>query len=174
MMDDDDKGAYPAIVSEAEWVQRKRFVGFGPADEKILRELHLLARSYADEVMDELYRRWLHMPELQRFFPNDTILRRVKALQRQYFISLTEGEYGAAYLAYRLQIGRVHQRIGLSPRWYMGAYTIYLDLVLPKVMKGFEHDRTKQIQAVTALMKIISLDQELALVSYFSEIATST
>ena len=83
-------------VSEDAWEHRKAFVGFGPADEAILRELRPVALQYADEVMDELYGRWLQFPELKRFFPDAATLSGVKALQRQYFVSLTGGEYGAA------------------------------------------------------------------------------
>jgi hypothetical protein len=49
----------------------------------------------------------------------------------------------------------------------MGAYATYMELVLPKVVQAFEYDKTKQLRAVTALMKIIALDQELALAGYW-------
>ena len=154
------------FVSEDAWQHRKAFVGFGPTDEAILRELRPVALHYADEVMDELYARWLQFPELMRFFPDDSVLARVKALQRQYFISLTGGEYGAAYLAYRLRVGAVHKRIGLTHEWFMGAYSIYLELVLPRVLGAFEYDRVKQAMAVIALTKLITLEQQIMLVAY--------
>lgn len=153
-------------MSEDAWQHRKAFVGFSPTDEAILRELRPVALLYADEVMDELYARWLQFPELRRFFPDDSVLVRVKALQRRYFISLTGGEYGAAYLAYRLRVGAVHKRIGLIPEWFMGAYSIYLEIILPRVLRAFEYDRIKQARAVTALTKLITLDQQLALMAY--------
>lgn len=164
-----DRGHESATVSEAEWERRKHFVGFGPADQAILRELHLVARSYADEIMDELYRRWLQHDELKKFFPDEATLARVKGMQKAYFISLTSGDYGPQYLAHRLHIGRVHKRIGLTPRWYMGSYAVYLDLVLPKVLQAFEYDKARQRRAVTALTKIIALDQELALEAYWGK-----
>lgn len=68
----------------------------------------------------------------------------------------------------RLRIGQVHKRVGLTPRGYMGAYAIYLEIVLPRVMTAFEFDRRKQQRAVTALTKIIALDQEIALTAYFA------
>lgn len=154
-------------VTEAEWEQRKTFVSFDEDDKAVLRELHLFARSYADEIMEELYRRWLQIDELKSFFADDAMLTRVKGLQKAYFISLTEGDYGSSYLAHRLHIGQVHRRIGLSPRWYMASYAVYLELVLPKVLGAFEYDRVKQRRAVTALTKIIALDQELALFAYW-------
>jgi len=161
-----DPDSLRELVSEDAWEQRKAFVGFGPSDVAILRELRPASLQYADEVMDELYARWLQFPQLRRFFADDLILARVKGLQRQYFISLTQGEYGAAYLASRLRVGAVHKRIGLTPEWFMGAYSIYLELILPRVLRAFEYDRAKQASAVTALTKLITLDQQLALVAY--------
>ena len=45
------------LISLDDWERRKSFVGFGPADEAILSEVHLVAVTYADQVMDELYGR---------------------------------------------------------------------------------------------------------------------
>ncbi len=156
-------------ISLDEWEQRKRFVGFGAEDEYILTELHLVAKTYADQVMDELYARWLQFDELRAFFEAPGRLARVKAMQRQYFIRLTSGDYGAEYLEDRIRIGQVHRRVGLSPRWYMGAYSIYMQTVFPRVLAAFEYDRKKREQAINALLKLISLDQEIALLMYFGE-----
>jgi hypothetical protein len=157
-------------ITVDEWEQRKRFVGFGAQDELILTELHLVAKTYADQVMDELYSRWLQFEELRAFFQVPGMLARVKQLQRQYFIRLTNGSYGTDYLEDRLRIGRVHRRVGLSPRWYLGAYSIYMQIVFPRVLAAFEYDRVKQGQAISALLKLISLDQDLALLAYFEDV----
>lgn len=156
------------FVSEDAWERRKAFVGFSTADEAILRELRPVSLQYADEVMHELYARWMQFPEVSRFFSDASVLVRVKALQRQYFVSLTQGEYGAAYLDSRLRVGAVHKRIGLTPEWFMGGYSIYLELILPRILRSFEYDRTKQAAAVTAITKLIILDQQLALMAYLN------
>ncbi|HEU4404565.1 MAG TPA: protoglobin domain-containing protein [Polyangiaceae bacterium] len=160
---------HPPVTLE-EWERRKSFVGFGKEDEDILAELHLVAKTYAGEVMAELYDRWLSADEVRAFFKDDATLVRVKGLQKRYFVSLTGGDYGANYLADRLRIGRVHQRIGLEPRWYMGAYAIYMQIVAPRVLAAFEYNRVKQARAIAALLKIIALDQELAMLTYFAEL----
>jgi rsbT co-antagonist protein RsbR len=157
------------MMTHEDWERRKRFVGFSRQDEDILLELHLIARTYADEVMEELYARWLQFEEVKRFFSEPLKLKRVKDQQKEYFVRLTAGEYGPTYLANRLRIGRVHREIGLAPRWYMGAYSIYMQIVFPRVLKAFEYDRQKRDLAISALVKIISLDQELALSTYFNE-----
>lgn len=134
----------PAITL-AEWERRKLFIGFSADDETVLRELHLVARAYADQVLEELYRRWLAFPEMRRFFDNEAVLQHVKSAQRAYFISLTDGHYGLDYAEHRLRIGSVHKRVGLTPRWYMGAYAIYLEIVLPRVLGAFEYDLAAEI-----------------------------
>src|SRR2546429_1266028 len=113
-----DTHAQTPVVSIREWEQRKAFVGFTDEDAQLLQEFRPIAAAYADEVVEGLYRQFLQFEETRAFFPDAATLNRVKALQKKYFLELTQGDYGEAYLENRLHIGRVHQQIGLSPRWY--------------------------------------------------------
>ena len=160
-----------ASLSVDEWERRKAFVGFGPDDVMILRELHLVAKTYANDVMTELYERWLRFAPVRAFFEDPERLTRVKGLQKQYFIQLTGGDYGPSYLADRLHIGHVHRRIGLDPELYMGACSIYLQIVIPRILAAFEYDRGKRDGAVAAIIKIVSLDQGAAMTAYFAVVA---
>ncbi len=158
-----DTHVQPATITMTEWEQRKKFVGFTDEDAQLLQELGPVADMYVDEVVEGLYRQFLSFDETRAFFPDEATLRRVKALQRAYFLQLTQGNYGEAYLANRLHIGQVHQQIGLAPRWYMGAYSIYKQLAFPRVMTAFSHDAAKGQRIFLALLKIITLDTELAI-----------
>ena len=158
-----------AEVTVSEWEQRKAFVGFTDDDAQLLRDLLPIGEAYADEVVEELYRQFSCFEETRAFFPDDATLNRVKAMQKQYFLGLTHGDYGEAYLANRLHIiGRVHQQIGLSPRWYMGAYSIYMQLVFPQIMAAFRADLVKAQRTFLALTKVIMLDTELAITTYIA------
>ena len=105
----------------------------------------------------------MRFEDTKAFFPDEETLSRVMSLQKEYFIGLTGGEYGEEYLSYCLKIGQVHQRSGLEPRWHMGAYSIYQQLVIPHVLKAFRSDPKKSTNAILALIKIIKLDEELAI-----------
>jgi rsbT co-antagonist protein RsbR len=151
-----------------EWERRKEFVGFTDEDAQLLQELSPVAETYVDEVVEGLYRQFLRFEDTRAFFPNETTLNRVKGLQKAYFLQLTQGEYGEAYLANRLHIGQIHQQIALAPRWYMGAYSIYMQLAFPRVMAAFKHDPEKGQRMFLALLKIITLDKELAITTYIA------
>lgn len=55
---------------------------------------------------------------------------------------------------------------GLPPHLYMAAYAIYKQIVLPLVADAFEYDRAARNRTVVALVKLIALDQSLALEAY--------
>jgi rsbT co-antagonist protein RsbR len=155
-------------VTVSEWEQRKAFVGFTDDDVQLLRDLRPICEAHADAVVEELYRQFFRFEETKAFFPNEATLNYVKAMQKQYFLGLTHGDYGEAYLTNRLHIGRVHQQIGLSPRWYMGAYSIYTQRMFPQVMAAFGADLAKAQRAFLALLKVIMLDKELAITTYIA------
>lgn len=165
----DGKHSKPAPtleVTQEEWERRKAFVKFTDQDVENLKKLQPIAEAYVDEVMEKLYEHFLSFEETSRFFADTNVLNRVKTLQGDYFRALTQGEYGAAYLANRLHIGRVHQLIGLEPRWYMGAYAIYSQLVYSRILEAMRDDQELAHRAFVSLQKLFTLDQELALTTY--------
>ncbi|MCA9580489.1 MAG: STAS domain-containing protein [Myxococcales bacterium] len=159
-------GANGQEVSLREWIRRKEFVGFSDQDVENLRGLKPIAERYADEVLDQLYEHFMRFEETRKFFLDESRLTRVKSLQRAYFLGLTAGDYGEEYLASRLHIGRVHQRIGLEPRWYLGAYYIYMRLVYPRILEAMKGDPERAHQTILSLLKLFTLDQELATTTY--------
>ena len=104
------------FVDEAGCLQRLTW--FFPSE----AGLRQFSEEYVDEIIEETYTQILQIEETRTLFSDQAAIERVKALQKRYLLRLTSGDYGEEYLADRLQIGITHQRIGLEPRWYMGAY----------------------------------------------------
>ena len=153
-------------VSLDDWEQRKAFVDFTDEDAKLLHALRPVAEQFADDVVDELYEQILKFKEAAAFFRDQEMLERVKAAQKKNFLELTAGDYGRAYLENRLMVGRVHQQIGLEPRWYLGAYAVYLRLAMPRILHAFDGDSERGERTFGAFTKIVGLDQELAITTY--------
>ncbi len=156
-------------ITPEKWERLKAFFGFQKDDEDILREFRLVALTHIDDVIEDLYQWFFKFEEVKVYFPNKKTVNHVKKLQREHFLTLTGGAYGTDYVNQRLQVGVTHKRIGLSPNLYMGAYSFYMQAMLPRVLGGFEYDRIKQARAATALVKLIALDQALVLGAYFDE-----
>ncbi len=63
-------------------------------------------------------------------------------------------------------MGSTHHRIELDPKWYLGAYRLAFDLMLPRITEHYKADPEKMNKAITALQKVIFFDMGLAIESY--------
>jgi rsbT co-antagonist protein RsbR len=153
-------------IDDEEVARRKAFLEFGDDDVATLRGLNDAARSYATPVIEDLYRHFLSFEETRAFFTEQKMLDHVKRMQKEYFLRLTEGEYGADYVANRLKIGAVHERVNLAPKWYLGAYMFYLRAVAQRLLQTFVDDPPRAMSTFMSLMKLVFLDIGLAVDTY--------
>ncbi|HRP97543.1 MAG TPA: protoglobin domain-containing protein [Rhodocyclaceae bacterium] len=118
-------------IDAAEIAERKRFLDFGRDDVERLRAIHGsiadTRRGFADAFYDYLQ----GYAPLAALLHAAAALTRLKAAHERYFAELTEGSYDWDYVERRLRVGFVHARIGLEPKWYVGAFRKYLADMLP-------------------------------------------
>jgi len=156
-------------IDDEELNKRKAFLEFSDEDAQVLRNLGEMARTYADPVIEDFYRHILSFEETRAFFRDPKLLERVKRLQKEYFLRLTDGEYGKEYVADRLRIGRAHERVNLAPKWYLGMYAFYLRAVANRFLGAFDKEPDKALFAFLSLMKLVFLDIGLAMETYIQE-----
>ncbi|MEQ6341162.1 MAG: PAS domain S-box protein, partial [Gammaproteobacteria bacterium] len=145
---------------------RKDYLEIIANDEALLKELHghlSAARSY---FIDDFYAHLAAFTPTQALIPDARTLVRLKQKQSEYFDRLTAGEYDWDYVRDRLRVGVVHQRVGLAPQWYLGAYSKYLINLLPEVWHITQGDADKTLAALRALIRIIFFDMGLAIDTY--------
>ncbi|TAN74325.1 MAG: EAL domain-containing protein [Gallionella sp.] len=154
-------------IDSAEVAVRKAFLEFTEADAALLKDLHVRLEAGRDSFSTAFYDHLKHFSEIVPLFGDDAKLERLKCTQSAYFSQLTSGEYGSGYIENRLRVGMIYQRVGLSPKWYIGAYRKYMGEIMPIIFQLLDGDTEKCIATYSALLKIILLDMELALDTYF-------
>ncbi len=153
-------------IDEASLRTRRSFLNFTDDDADRLKALHPRLSSFHSQFVDDFYRHLLSFEETRRFLPDEAAVDRLKKTQAAYYDSLTAGLYDADYIHGRLKIGVVHQMIGLSPHWYLGAYVKYLSGLLPEI-QNLLSDRPQEFLAVwQSLVKVVIFDMGLALDTY--------
>jgi diguanylate cyclase (GGDEF)-like protein/PAS domain S-box-containing protein len=161
-----DRTASHMMPADAEIQQRLLFLEVTAEDLRLLREIHPLLQPRLPDVIAGFYRHLQTMPVLRILLKDPVVLDRLYQLQAAYFQSLTAGDYGADYVRHRLRVGLAHQRIGLAPEWYIGAYRKYLGDLGP-LLEELLHDRPAEfLPTYNALMKVASFDMGLALDTY--------
>ena len=154
-------------LDDAEFAQRKAMLEFTETDIALLRAVHAPLEQIRQSFSDSFYNHLLSFEPLRKLLPDEATINRLKQTQSAYFGELTAGEYGADYIKNRLRVGIVHQRIGLEPKWYVGAYRKYLSDLIPRLWQLCGSDADKFIATYNALLKVVLLDMGLALDTYF-------
>jgi signal transduction histidine kinase len=145
--------------------ERLQFLGFGEADRELLRGLQQPFANIADDFFRDFYRLLTANPHVASLLHDSATVDRLMGLQRIYFTQLLSGPFDNTYGESRFKIGATHQRIGLEPAWYLGAYCLYTQLCFPRF--AAELGATCP-PALLSLLKIIFADVSLVLDTYFA------
>lgn len=146
--------------------ERLAFVGFTDEDAKELAALGPVLEAHADEIVAGFYRHLLTFEPTRQMIADPELKRRLMSKQRDYLLSLGRGRVDRKHLEERRRIGEAHLTIGLSPRWFLGAYPVYFSLLAPHVIDFHRSDPARAERALAALTRLLWLDAEVAMEAY--------
>lgn len=151
---------------DAERIRRRwEFLEFTDEDRARLRALYEGIRHVREPFIENFYAYVLRVPELARLVRDEAQLERLKRHQAAYFESLFTGPYDWDYVLHRIQVGIAHERVGLAPEWYLGAYAFYIRRLLPAIFRALGAEAG--LQACQSMTKVVFFDLALALDAYF-------
>ncbi|GIW44834.1 MAG: hypothetical protein KatS3mg077_2116 [Candidatus Binatia bacterium] len=157
------------LALDADKQQRRlEFLELGPDDEERLREAGELLAPCVDEVVEDFYRHLERFEETRNLLGGPDRIRRLKQTQRAYFLRMLRGQFDADYFESRLRVGDAHQRIDMAPEWYLGAFALYLRLVVQRLLAYYRHDPEHLCEIVETITKVIFLDASLAIDAYIA------
>jgi len=143
-----------------------RFLGLSEDDRRRLAELGRLLAPELPAVVAEFYDHLGRFPELRRLLEQPGVLPRLKKIHLQYLRELLGGDYGEAYEESRRRVGERHLEVGLEPRWYLAAFNLVVQLLLPRIAALMDDDREGLLAATLALSRVVTLDQTIAMERY--------
>ena len=152
-------------LDEAEISNRRAFFELSDVDLARLAALRPFADKYTHAIVEDFYKLLLSHPETKKFFPDEATVRRVKKTQHDYFVGLFSGKCDLAYVEDRLRVGIAHERIGLAPKFYLGAYRKYKQLIFAHLIDELR-EPAKVRDALESIEKIVSFDASLAMDTY--------
>lgn len=156
---------------------RVQFMGLGPVGESY-RSMSGIIKDALPTALDRLYDRVRAEPETRRFFKDESHITTAHAAQQGHWRAIIEGRTDEEYANSVRTIGRVHARIGLEPRWYIGGYSVILAhltrAIANRPRKLFAnkkaHDRATA-EAIAELNQRVLLDMDMAISIYLETLA---
>jgi rsbT co-antagonist protein RsbR len=154
-------------LDERELANRRAYFEITDADLARLAALRPMAERHTNEIVEAFYELLLGHGETRKFLMDPATVQRVKRAQQAYFVGLFSGRLDLAYVEDRLRVGAAHERIGLSPKWYLGAYRRYMHLMIERMVRELT-DNNEALEAFKSIQKIVYFDMALAIDTYFA------
>ncbi|MDY6776154.1 MAG: protoglobin domain-containing protein [Halobacteria archaeon] len=168
---------------------RKRYIDFDDEDEKRVMRMTPVFERIQDDLADEFYDKLLVYNETADVISDtDVTVDQLKETQKRYLLSLGNygyepgdgAGYGESYAKSRLAIGHMHVLIGLTPPWYIGAYSVYHDMILEELFEDTydkmrrHHDIDEEAfdeldelrEDILAYLRLVNFDMQLAIDTY--------
>lgn len=154
----------PPGAEDPEHEVLRAYLRIDPDDDARLREAGGgIPQSERRAFVESFYEHLSSVPELAAILSAPGRGERLRLTLSRYVDALLTSPIDADYLNDRIRTGEAHLRIGLLPRWYLGAYALFMDRWLPRLAAGDADARV-----VRAFMKRVLLDTILAMESYVS------
>ena len=125
----------------------------------------VLARNI-ERILDGFYAHLGRQSALAPLVRGPGKVDQLKAAQRQHWGQLFDGSFSPAFLDQARRIGEAHERIGLAPHWYIAGYAFVIAELIPALVAEYRRKPERLSAALTAAMKAIFLDMEVAISVY--------
>lgn len=149
--------------SEREVESMLHYLQLGPDDEHNLGHARAAILPVIDTLVDEFYRHVLAVDRVRHLIAEPDQLARRRATMRTYLLDLGRDFGTLAYFEERLRVGFVHEQVGLSLRYYLGAHA-YLAQCIQRALAPALAEELAACMA--SVHKILALDSLLAVEAY--------
>ncbi len=151
---------------------RLDFVGLGKAERDALRQAKPVIAASLDGALDAFYKKATVHPVTSKFFSSDAHVKSAKSHQIRHWETIASADFDAGYVGAVTAVGKVHARLGLEPRWYIGGYSMIVEsivkAVIEKHLDGFLYKKkAKDITLdITSVMKATFIDMDYGISVY--------
>jgi len=161
-------------ISERELRQRKELLQFTIEDVALLSSYKSFIAEHVDLIVNRFYDKQIKTPEISLLIGDSETLRLLRNAMRRYILELFEGIYDADYVNRRLRIGKVHKRIGVSPKLYLSAVWLLQTVLDDQIDQHFTkaNDEAGGTALKASLNKLITLDTQLIFDTYISSLVS--
>jgi methyl-accepting chemotaxis protein len=152
--------------------ERLTFLGLGPEERQALAAMEEEIKASLSGSLDAFYARAKSVPETAKFFASEAHVQHAKSMQVKHWARILSGTFNEDYAVAVNAIGKVHARIGLEPRWYIGAYALILEgitkAIIEKEFGGMlTGNKAKKVSRnVGVAVKAAMLDMDLSISVY--------
>jgi diguanylate cyclase (GGDEF)-like protein len=155
-------------LTNLEIEDRKRLLRFTADDVLAIAAFRREISLHLDNVVEKFYQAQVSVPEIALIIGDGETLDRLKHAMRAYLVEMFDGRYDGVYVNKRLHIGRIHQRIGVSPKLYTASLETLHSLIDEVIEAAPNIGREDKDRLRRALLKLRAFDLQLVFDTYIA------
>lgn len=140
--------------------KQMNLIGMTEEDFRRLKSFQPFIEDGIEEITAVFYEQVLAVPSLREIIEQRTTLERLKKLVGNYFISMFDGVFTEETVELKQRTARMHFKIGLAPKWYMGTFH-HIQKVMFELIVRNVNDSNFREETMHTLSKFINLELQI-------------
>ncbi|WP_419798289.1 MAG: protoglobin domain-containing protein [Terasakiella sp.] len=154
------------MSDKSDLTRRLEFLRIDENAKKSMQDFFATINGDVPAIVENFYSHLSGFQETQSIIDKHSNVRTLTDAQRQHWENMFSGEYSDSYMERALTVGRVHDVIGLEPRWYLGGYFMLIEQMLQTYLRKNGVKNAKVMDGVGAMLRSVCLDIDLAMMTY--------
>ncbi|MER2153009.1 MAG: globin-coupled sensor protein [Solibacillus sp.] len=166
----EEMGYFKPIIqftSMPELAHQMKLIGIDENNLRYIKSYQPAITVGVSEITDVFYENVLAVPSLKKIIEERTKIDRLKKTLNSYIISMFDGIFNEKTIEVKRKIARMHFKIGLDPKWYMGTFQKLQETMIELISKNTDLALKEQI--TLNVSKLINLEMQIVLEEYEKE-----
>lgn len=151
-----------AFTNMPELAQQMKFIGIQENDLRRIKSYQQFIIAGIEEITDVFYQNVMLIPSLRKIIEDRTQIDRLKKTIGSYIISMFDGIFNDETIEHKRKIARMHFKIGLDPKWYMGTFQKLQETIITLICHDIMDPKLRENITLT-VSKLINLEMQIVL-----------
>ncbi len=148
----------------SDYAKQVQMISFSKTDLVLLYNLQPYLEAHIETIITRFYDNISKEASLVGIINSHSHVERLKKTLSTHIVEMFAGRIDHDFIAKRLKIAVIHQRIGLQPKWYLCAFQDLLLSILAIIPTSFD-----MLPTIAAVTKILNLEQQIVMEAYEAE-----
>ena len=125
---------------------------------QLLAEFRPVVEQRIDDVIAEFLQYVSAWPEMRLLTQSAEGIACLRREQGRHLLNLFSCQFDSGYFARVSRMGQAHEKAGLEPRWYLGAYGHVLKILVELAIEHCGDDAARLLATVSAINRVVEID----------------
>lgn len=155
-------------IEDEAMLEQLKMIDLTEDDVKLAKAIQPLIIEHVKDIVATFYETITDVKHLKNIIIHNSTLERLRQTLEVHLIEMFSGDVDQAFIDKRIRIANIHYKIGLEPKWYMGAFQNLQSSLIHIVNQHITH-REENERVIQMVTKILNIEQQLVLEAYEAE-----